>query len=62
MRFSNAPKPAAFAGVRSPITAVKNFEHRIDPAFFYLISIAFVARLNQICNDAQALADDSLSF
>jgi hypothetical protein len=41
---------------------VKDFEHRIEPAFFDLITVAFVARLNQLFHNAKALADDTLPF
>ena len=34
------------------ITPMKDFEQRIDPAFLYLITIAFTARLNQVCHNA----------
>jgi hypothetical protein len=41
---------------------MKDFEHRIEPAFFYLITVAIVPRLNQVSHNAEALADDALSF
>jgi hypothetical protein len=41
---------------------VKDFEHRIEPAFSYLITIAFIARLNQLFHHTEALADDTLPF
>src|SRR5580704_8116630 len=59
---SKEPKPAAFAGVYSPTTPAKDFEHRIEPALLYLITGAFVARLNQLFHNTEALADDTLSF
>src|SRR6202051_1260806 len=59
---SNAPKPAAFTDVNSPLLRVKDFEHRIELAFFYLITVAFITRLNQVLDNAQALTDDTLSF
>ena len=43
------------------IVAVKDFEHRIELAFSYLITVAFLARLDQIRHGAQALADDTFT-
>jgi hypothetical protein len=41
---------------------MKDFEHRIELAFFYLITIAFVARLNKVFHDGETLANDTLPF
>jgi hypothetical protein len=41
---------------------VKDFEHRIDPAFSHLITVALVATLNQISKNSQALTDRALPF
>jgi hypothetical protein len=41
---------------------VKDFEHRIEPTFFYLITVAFVARLNKVFHNSEALTDDTLPF
>ena len=45
-----------------PATPVKAFENRIELAFFYLITVAFITRLNEVFDDAEPLADDTLSL
>jgi hypothetical protein len=58
---SNAPAYRVRRGQLST-TPVKDFEHRIEPAFFYLITVAFVARLNKVFHNSEALTDDTLPF
>jgi hypothetical protein len=41
---------------------LKNLKDPIELALFYLVAVAFIARLNQILHNAEALADDTLSF
>ena len=41
---------------------MKDFEHRIELAFFYLITVAFIPRFNQVFDNTETLADDTLSF
>ncbi len=45
-----------------PPTPVKNFEYRIELAFFYLITVAFITRFNQVFDNTKALADDTFLF
>jgi hypothetical protein len=39
---------------------MEDLEHRIELAIFYLITVAFVARLNKVFHNSEALADDAL--
>lgn len=45
-----------------PTTPVKDFEHRIELAFFYLITVAFIMRLNQVFDNTEPPADDTLAL
>jgi hypothetical protein len=40
---------------------MKDFENQIEPALFYLVTVAFIARLNQLRHNAQTLANDTLA-
>jgi hypothetical protein len=41
---------------------VKLFENRIELAFLHPITVAFITRLNEVFDDTEALADDTLSL
>lgn len=41
---------------------MKNLKDPIELALFYLVAVALIARLNQILDNAQALADDTLAL
>jgi len=41
---------------------VKQFENRIELALLHLITVACIARLNQVLDNTEALANDTLSF
>src|ERR1700691_2829716 len=61
-RFFECAEACRICRRQPPATPVKQFENRIELALLHLITVAFITRLNQVLDNTEALADDTLSF